>query len=414
MSGEVGSAGKITADGKASTYGGSEWVTLPARKRVLVLVHTEVYGRRLEDMLALLQSDLRIEICFTVPPHAFNSGVERYLATLGANVLPWAEATATEFDLALAAGSQGMQQVKAPLLRISHGAGHMSLARVAEGQSAGEVREPGGITGRRFLTWDGAVVPRAIALPHRDDLRALARWCPEALPVAEVVGDPTYDRILASLPHRARYREAFGLGTDEQLVLVNSTWGRRSSFNRLDALLPRLLGELPRRTHRVALLVHPNVWSRHGLFQVRSWLADSRRAGLVVLPPEADWRAALVAADSVLGDYSSVTLYATMTGAPILMTRYPHHDANPASPGVDMALAAPALSPTRPLAEQLAYAAAEYPRQEFARIARRISSEPGRFNSRMRRLMYRILGLGQPAYPAATEPVPVPVTEMSA
>jgi hypothetical protein len=162
------------------------------------------------------------------------------------------------------------------------------------------------------------------------------------------------------------------------------------------------------------LLVHPNVWSRHGHFQVRSWLADCRRAGVVVLPPEADWRPVLVAADSVLGDYSSITLYATMTGAPIVMTRFPHRDANPASPGVDMALAAPALSPTRPLAEQLAYAAAEYPRREFARIARRISSEPGRFNSRMRRLMYRILGLGQPAFPAATQPVEPPAVELSA
>lgn len=415
MSGEVESAGKTTADGKALAAGRSEWVTLPVRKRVLVLVHTEVYGRRLRDLLALLESDLRIEISFTVPPHAFNSGAENYLTALGATVLPWAEAVRTEFDLALAAGSQGMEQVKAPLLRVSHGAGHMSLARVPEGQAGtGVVREPGGITGRAHLMWNGAVVPRAIALPHRDDLRALARWCPEALPVAEVVGDPTYDRIAASQPFRARYRAALGVRSDENLVLVTSTWGRRSSFNRLDALLPRLLTELPRQQYRVALLVHPNVWSRHGHFQVRSWLADCRRAGVVVLSPDTDWRAVLVAADSVLGDYGSVTLYATMTGAPIVLTRYPHHDANPVSPGVDLALAAPALSPTRSLAEQLAYAAAEYPRREYARIARRISSEPGRFNSRMRRLMYRILGLGQPAYPAVTEPVAPPDMEMSA
>lgn len=413
MSGEVTSARGVVAGGVA-TSGGSEWITLPVRKRVLVLVHTEVYGRRLQDILSLLESDLRIEVVFTIAPHAFNNGVAPFLSRLGATVLPWSEAIRTRFDLALAAGSQGMEQVQAPLLRISHGAGHMSLARVPEGQSAGGTREPGGITGRAYLTWEGAVVPRAIALPHREDLRALARWCPEALPFAEVVGDPTYDRIAASLPFRARYRETLGLGTEEHLVLATSTWGRRSSFNRLDALLPRLLAELPRRRYRVALLVHPNVWSRHGDFQVRSWLADCRRAGVMVLPPEADWRAALVASDSVIGDYGSVTLYASMTGAPILLARYPHNDANPASPGVDMALAAPALSPTRPLTEQLAYAAAVYPRREFARIARRISSEPGRFNSRMRALMYRILGLGQPAYPPVTETVAPLVMEASA
>jgi hypothetical protein len=393
------------AGGAAGEVGGSEWITLPVRKKVLVLVHTEVYGRRLQDVLSLLEADLRIEVVFTVAPHAFNRGVAQFLSGLGATVLPWPEAISTQFDLALAAGSQGMEQIQAPLVRISHGAGHMSLARVPEGQQATGIREPGGITGRGYLTWKGAVIPRAIALPHRDDLRALARWCPEALPLAEVVGDPTYDRIAASMPFRPRYRESMGISPEEHLVLATSTWGRKSTFNRLDALLPRLLAELPRRRYKVALLVHPNVWSQHGHYQVRSWLADCRRAGVLVLPPEADWRAALVASDSVIGDYGSVTLYASMTGVPIVMARYPHHDANPASPGVDLALATPFLSPTRPLAEQLAYAAAVRPRREYARVARRISSEPGRFNTRMRRLMYRILGLGQPAYPPVTEPV---------
>ena len=432
MSGEGTSAGEAVSGGPAgevrSTHGisgthrkrgairagGSEWRTVSVRKTVLVLVHTAVYGRRLQDILALLESDLRIEIVFTVAPHAFNSGVAEFLSGLGATVLPWSEAVRMPFDLALAAGSQGMEQVRAPLLRVSHGAGHLSLARVREGEPADGPREPGGITGRAYLTWQGAVVPRAIALPHRDDLRALARWCPEAVPAAEVVGDPTYDRIAASLPFRASYREALRVGADEHLVLTTSTWGGRSAFSRLDALLPRLLTELPRRRYRVALLVHPNVWSLHGHFQVRSWLADCRRAGVVVLPPEADWRAALIASDSVIGDYSSVTLYASMTGTPIVLARYPYQDANPVSPGVDMALAAPALSPTRPLAEQLAYAASVYPRREFARIARRISSEPGRFNARMRQLMYRILEIGQPAYPPVTEPVAPLVVEATA
>lgn len=393
-----------------------QWRTLPVRKRVLVLVHTEVYGRRLQDLLPLLESDLRIEVVFTIAPHAFNGGVAQFLQGLGATVLPWSEAIRTTFDLALAAGSQGMEQVRAPLVRISHGGGHMSLARRPAGGAAEHSgpREPGGITGRDHLTWEGVVVPRAVALAHRDDLRALEQWCPEALPVAEVVGDPTYDRVAASLPFRERYRAELGLGPDQHMVLMTSTWGDRSAFNRLDALVPRLLAELPAHRYRTVMLVHPNVWSLHGHWQVRAWLADCRRAGVTLLPPEADWRGPLIAADSVVSDFGSVGLYATMTGAPILLSRFPHRDANPLSPGMALALAAPSLSPTRPLADQLAYAAAEYPRREYARIARRISSEPGRFNRNMRRLMYRLLGLGQPAYPPATEPVPFSSGQVSA
>ncbi|MDH6574503.1 hypothetical protein [Kitasatospora sp. MAP5-34] len=84
------------------------WGTLPDCKRVLVVVHTLVYGQRLQDIFTLLRADLRIHVVFTVAPHAFNGGVEDFLRGLGGTVLPWREAVSTEFDLALAAGSQGI------------------------------------------------------------------------------------------------------------------------------------------------------------------------------------------------------------------------------------------------------------------------------------------------------------------
>ncbi|MDX3248294.1 hypothetical protein PV408_42710, partial [Streptomyces sp. ME18-1-4] len=73
-----------------------------------------------------------------------------------------------------------------------------------------------------------------------------------------------------------------------------------------------------------------------------------------------------------------------------------------------LAVTAPALSPTHPLVGQLQYAAAEYRREEYAAIASRLTSEPGRFNRNMRRLMYRLLGLGQPAHEPRTVPLPEP------
>lgn len=81
--------------------GDGQWSTLSGRKKVLVLVHTEVYGKRLQDVLPLLESDLRVEVVFTIAPHAFNEGAARFLRDLGATVLPWQEAVRTEFDLAL-------------------------------------------------------------------------------------------------------------------------------------------------------------------------------------------------------------------------------------------------------------------------------------------------------------------------
>ncbi|WP_411143340.1 hypothetical protein [Streptomyces sp. x-80] len=381
-----------------------EWLTLTGRKRILFVAHTLTYAKRLQEVCALLESDLRIQMVFTTPPHPFSDGVAQFLHRLGSAVLPWSEAVRMEFDLALAAGPRGMGEIRAPLITLPHGANY--LKRVTEGS---DTRVAG--LGRQDIVPDGRELPAAVVLPHRDHLGELAHSCPEALPVAAVIGDPVHDRIVASLPLRRAYRRALGLRKGQRLAAVVSTWGRRSSFGSIESLLPRLLGELAGKNRRVAVLVHPNVWSGHGAWQVRSWLAQCEQRGIAVVPPEADWRPVLIAADWIIGDHGSVTLYGTLTKAPILLAASPEQEINPASPAAALALTAPALSPAHSLKSQLAYAAVEYQRQqrtEYAAIAARITSEPGRFSQNMRRLLYRILGLGQPAHPATTRQLPLP------
>ncbi|MFF5104178.1 hypothetical protein [Streptomyces sp. NPDC000134] len=393
--------------GPGRTGSRSQWLTLPDCKRVLVVVHTEVYGRRLRDVLPLLASDLRLQIHFTIAPHAFNAGAARALPQTHGGVLAWEDALRARFDLVLAAGSQGVERLRGPLLRLPHGAGFTKLSRLTDDRDPGTPRTVGGL-GRQYLVRDGRVVPSALALAHRDDLARLRRRCPEAVPVARVVGDATHDRIVAGLPLRHRYRAALGLRRGQKLVLVSSTWGAGSSFGRLDALLPRLLGELPSPEYRIAVLVHPNVCAGHGDWQVRSWLEAARHRGIALVASETDWRALLIAADWVIGDHGSVTLYATLTRGAVLLARYPADDVDPASPGAELARVAPAVSPAHPLAEQLAYARTTRPAAEYGRIARRISSEPGRFAAHTRRLMYELLGLGEPAYEPSLPPIPEP------
>ncbi|MFC4034976.1 hypothetical protein ACFO3J_26415 [Streptomyces polygonati] len=368
------------------------------------MVHTVVYGQRLQDVFELLRSDLRIHVRFTVAPHAFNSGVRAFLEALDAQVIPWAQAVSGDYDLILAAGSQGQEQLRGPLVRLPHGAGHMKLSRPGD-----VVRRSVGGLGRDYLMWGDRVVPAAFALAHREDLALLAESCPEALPIAEVVGDATYDRIARSLALREDYRRALRLEEGERLVLICSTWGRGSSFNRLEALLPRVLADLdPADGFRPALLLHPNVFSGHGGWQVRAWLSGAGRRELPVVSPAADWRPLMIAADAVIGDHGSLTLYAAMCGVPIVMARFPGQDVNRHSPGAALAALAPALSLTHPLSRQLDYAREHYDPDAYRAIAARISSEPGHFNSRMRRLMYRLLELGEPAHEPETEPLPLP------
>jgi hypothetical protein len=384
-----------------------QWLTMPECRSVLVLVPTVTYARRLVDVFSLLAGDLRVQVVFTVAPHPFNEGVTRYLRQLGISVVPWEQAVRARFDLALAAGSRGIEQVQAPLIRLGHGAGHNKPLREAGGGAAPGSR-PAGMLSRQHLMHEGRVIPAAVALPHERDLQELAVSCPEALPVATVVGDPCYDRIVASLPRRAEFRRALGVAEGQQLIVVPSTWGPSSTFGRWETVLPQLLRALPQQQYQVVVLPHPNVWAGHGEWQVRSWLAGCSRHGISVVPPEQEWEALVIAADVIIGDHGSLTAYGALAGASIVLTHAGQREIVGGSPAALVAAAAPVLSPMRPLEEQLRYVAQEYRPGQYAEVAASLTSEPGCFHRRMRSLMYRMLGLGEPASPPSAPSLLLP------
>lgn len=377
-----------------------EWRTVLGCKKILIVVHTIAYGKRLVDVMALVESDFRIQVTFTVPAHTFASGVPEYLARLGGTMVAWEEAVRGRFDLVLAAGPRGVEHLDAPLVALPHGANFLKRVVGTPDEGVAGLR-------RRDLA-PGGRLPRAVVLAHHDDLVELRRGFPEAGAVAEVIGDPVFDRMTASLSGRGAYRDALGVGEDRRLVAVASTWGPGSLFTRFESLLPRLVHELPRNGFMIVALLHPNIWAKHGVWQVNAWLARCRQMGVHVIAPEADWRSVLIAADWVVGDHGSVSVYAAITNAPILLTGPPHQEIAPGSPAADLFRIAPVLSPMHSVAGQLAYAAAEYRRADYEAIAARITSQPGEFARRMRRLIYQLLGLGQPAHPPATLPLPLP------
>ncbi|MFD7899814.1 hypothetical protein ACFV0C_23730 [Streptomyces sp. NPDC059568] len=384
-----------------------QWLTVQDCKRVLVVSHTVTFAQRLREAFSLLEADLRIQVVFTVAPHAFGSGVSQYLQSLGILTVPWEEALRADFDLALVAGSRGVHELRAPVVRISHGAGHIKLLTDTTSLAPGEKRSPGMLS-RQHLLHEGRVGPAAIVYAHERDLEELARSCPEALPVAHVVGDPCVDRIMAGRSRREQYRRALGIEAGQRLVIVTSTWGPTSTFGRLDALLPQLLSQLPGCGYRVALLVHPNVFAGHGAWQVQSWLAGCRGRGIALVPPEADWQAPLIAADWIIGDHGSLSAYGTLTGATMLLTPGPRREISPYSPAALLATVAPVVSPAYPLDEQLRYAAEQYRPGQYDQVAALLSSVPGQFHRRMRAVIYGLLKLGEPASAPVVSPLPLP------
>ncbi|MEU9399921.1 hypothetical protein [Streptomyces sp. NPDC048242] len=258
---------------------------------------------------------------------------------------------------------------------------------------------------------DGQVIPAAIVLSHAEQLGRLADGCPQAVPRAHVAGDPCLDQLRSGLPFRETYRRALGLLPGQRLVVVSSTWGAGSILGSpLARTMHRTLAELPADEFRVLAAIHPNAWYAHGAWQIRTWLAPLLERGLLLPPPESEtWKAALCAADFLIGDAGSLTLYGVELGIPSILGAFQDSVVSPDSPLRKLGDALPRIDPTSPLLNQLTHAARTQPSDpDLAALRGSVTSEPGRSAALLRRLLYASLNLPEPDRPATTRAIPVP------
>lgn len=379
-------------------------------RTILVVIPHVVAGTRLMDVVPLLEADHRLQVVFTTAPNElgeFWHGTEEFVRAQGGLVLPWEQAMQSRFDLILAASPTGVSELLGKLMLMPHGAG--ALGSRLRYRAVGPDAAPAHCLDQNVLVRRGQLLPSALVLSSESELEALERSCPQALPVTVVAGDICFDRLVASLPYRDHYRRALGVREGQQLITVTSTWRRDSAFGQHADLFDRLLAELPVDQFRTAAVLHPNIWAMHGSWQVRAWLADCMRAGLMVIPPEEGWRAALVAADWVIGDHGSVTQYAAgATDAPVVLAAFPDHDIRAGSLADVVARSAPRLRMDRPLVPQLATAVATRDPQRQTPIRELITAYPQQTGLILRQTMYRLLELSEPDRPVRVAPVPLP------
>jgi hypothetical protein len=153
------------------------------------------------------------------------------------------------------------------------------------------------------------------------------------------------------------------------------------------------------------MALHPNIWQWHTPWQIRAWTDSARRAGVRLLPPAEGWRAALVAADLLIGDHGSVTFYGATLGVPTTLATAPLDAVAPDSAIGRFLRAAPRLDHDRPYRAQLD--ALQEP-AELAEITALATSAPEQAMSLLRKEFYRIVDLPEPAWPAEPLAVPVP------
>ncbi|MFE4369559.1 hypothetical protein ACFRMN_15245 [Streptomyces sp. NPDC056835] len=426
----------------------ARWATRGRCKLVLFVVHNVTSATRLLDVLPLFRDDLRVQLLATwTGSSPFRAGVAELLAETGVPVLPWEQALELPVDLAISASFGGqLHALSKKLIVLSHGVGYNKRLATPDtghrtpdtghrtpdtGCPSPEAGSPTPGTGQPpvfglspdWLLVDGSPVADALVLSHPEQLERLRAACPEAVPTAVLAGDPCYDRILAGLPYRERFRRALDVRPGQRLVLLNSTWNPDSLFGDggediLPSLLPRLTAELPADEYRSAAVLHPNIWHGHGPGQIRVWLDRARRGGLALVDPLDGWRQALIAADVVIGDAGSVSYYAAALGTPVLMGAASPDGLDARSPVAAFVRQAPRLSPYAPLRAQLDALLDGAERRRSGTgpgpgpgPAELVSSAPGEAAALLRRHFYRLIGIPEPQEPALLDPLPLPPYE---
>lgn len=368
------------------------WSTFPGERTLVVATRTLTSAiRALEVLPALLRADPRVTVVFTHDPtSAFSDGALDLLHDSGCRVMRWSQLPHITPDLILSASENiDVPEGDCPVLVLPHGVGFQKYvpdSRSSASRLSGVVPDALLDAGRAWL-----------ALSHPEQERQLLSAHPKSAGRTLVVGDPCLDELVASATRRGGYRRALGVADHQRLVLLSSTWGPTSLIGRSPGLPARLLADLPWDTYRVALVLHPNVWAAHGSWHVRVLQAEALDAGLLLMPPVHDWRPALVAADAVIGDHGSVTMYGAALGTPLALAAY-GKDAVPGTAGADLARLAPRFDPEggalRQIEDILRVHAGEPER--YAPVTARAFDGPGTALARLRTALYDLLRLKPP------------------
>lgn len=381
------------------------WSTFRSEKTLVVPARTVTSAARvLETLPALLRGDSRVSVVFAYDPtSAFNDGVLDLLRDTGCRIMPWSQLGTIAPDLILSASENvDVPEGDCPVLVLPHGIGFQKFvpdSRTPQTRLSGVVPDSLLKAGRAWL-----------AVSHPDQEEQLLSTHPKASGRTLLIGDPCLDELSAGLPHAASFKRALEVADGRRLIVLSSTWGPTSLLGRDPELPARVLAELPYDAYRVAAIIHPNVWSAHGSWQIRTLLAAALEAGLLLMPTVHAWRSALVAADAVVGDHGSVTLYAAALGKPVLLAAF-GSDAVPGTAIARLGQAAPRLCPQEGIHRQIESAIGDHAPERYAEISKLAFAERGRALARLRTAVYRLLELTEPdSAPPPVLALPRPAT----
>jgi hypothetical protein len=394
----TGDGRRATGDGRRATGDG---------RAVLFAARSAVALYRLLDVLPIFSGDDRITRLFTlVPGSDFGADALSAIDALGGRTVPWSEACGRAYDLVVAASPKGdLRLLRGPHVLLPHGAGfNKSIPGEGSADSASGL-DPAYL---RRTDHDAPIALHALAHPNQID--RVAATDPQAARHAKVIGDLTLERVLASTPLRDRYRAALGTGARKLLVLA-STWGPESLIRRHPGLPAVLAAQLPHDEHQLAFVIHPNERSLLGTYELTERLAPALDAGMILPDSREEWASVLIAADALITDHGSATLYyCAAQDRPVVSVHRGVGELIPDSPMGVLLDRIPKLG----RAEDIIDALRAYRPGPGHAAAQAAFAPPGDAVDRLRTAVYILLGLAPPAHGVIPRllPSPAPATRV--
>ena len=208
-----------------------------------------------------------------------------------------------------------------------------------------------------------------------------------------VVGNLRSDALLEKLLNRDKIRNDLGIGKEEKLVFIVSTWGPHCLFNTMGNVILAEALKLMGQFH-FALSIHP---LEHSL-QIKnstnweSYLSSLQKEGFFILKPGDNWDKFIVACDIILTDHTSLSLYGAAMYKPYIYVPVPENLIQKNGLTWQLMQISPCLNlDASNLLACINFVLNEYPYKKLKVINERFYSYPGEAKIRTRKAVYDML-----------------------
>jgi hypothetical protein len=352
-------------------------------KQVLLVTHNELMARYLREVADLIRDDEGIALNVARAPFADSAvPLEQIVKRVEATPVPFWRALTRRWDLIVFADHYpaSLFHPRIKKLFVSHGL----FAGIILGGS-------NYIYGARAVRRTGVPMFSKMLASGPAEARCALNINPVLEDTLAFVGSPTVDRLRERARRRAEIRAALGIGTDDVVVMMMSSWGEQSLIQTVGTSLVEAAQGLTDRYHFI-LTIHPNNYTRAA--DETDWAAFmARQAGprFSVVGQYDDWEDFVVAADIGVTDYTSLALYLAQRLRPLIFVPV---DLSRFVPGAPIALLyefSPKLDDVGDLDRSLREALSEFSVEKATELARDVVAYPGEGDERMRREILDLL-----------------------